>query len=275
VKDERRKTKDERRKTKDERRKTRDGEVVKKIYILVLRQLKRYVRSRSRVAGALVQPLLYLLALGYGFGAVYRQAGQGSYLDFLVPGVVGMSIIFTAIYSAMDVIWDRKFGFLKQTFVAPMPRFSIMLGRTLGGAIVATIQGCIVLLIALIVGFRPDSLLSMLAVMPLMFLMALMFTSLGMAIASMMDDMQGFQLIINVLVMPMFLLSGSLYPLNGLPTALAIIARLNPLTYGVDAFRDLLIGGGHYGLVVDVSVLLGLTLVLLAAGTYLFNRIDV
>jgi ABC-2 type transport system permease protein len=246
-----------------------------KIYILWLRQLKRYWRSRSRIIGALAQPLLYLLALGYGFGAVFRQAGQGSYLHFLAPGVIGMSIIFTAIFSGMEVIWDRQFGFLKETLVAPMPRFNIMMGRTLGGATVATLQGTIVMVASLLAGFRPDDAVAMLAVIPYMFLMALMFTSLGTAIASVMNDMQGFQLIINFLVMPMFFLSGALYPLNGLPTALAIVARLNPLSYGVDAFRDLLIGAGHYGLGLDTAVLGGLTIVFLAAGSRFFSKVEV
>ena len=246
-----------------------------KIYILWLRQIKRYIRSRSRIVGALVQPMLYLLALGYGFGSVFRQAGQGSYLHFLAPGVIGMSIIFTAIFSGMEVIWDRQFGFLKETLVAPMSRFNIMLGRTLGGATVATLQGAIVMVVSLALGFRPENPLAMVAVVPYMFLMALMFTSLGTAIASVLNDMQGFQLIINFLVMPMFFLSGALYPLSGLPTALAVVARLNPLSYGVDAFRDLLIGAGHYGLVVDTAVLIGLTLAFLAAGSRFFNRVQV
>jgi ABC-2 type transport system permease protein len=245
-----------------------------KIYILWLRQLKRYVRSRSRIVGALAQPMLYLLALGYGFGSVFRQAGQGDYLHFLAPGVIGMSIIFTAIFSGMEVIWDRQFGFLRETLVAPMPRFNIMLGRTLGGATVATIQGMIVMVVALVFGFRPSDPMSMLAVIPYMFLMALMFTSLGTAIASVLNDMQGFQLIINFLVMPMFFLSGALYPLSGLPTALAVVARLNPLSYGIDAFRELLIDAGHYGLVVDTAVLLGLTLVFLFAGSRFFSRVE-
>jgi ABC-2 type transport system permease protein len=246
-----------------------------KIYILWLRQLKRYWRSRSRIIGSLVQPMLYLLALGYGFGAVFRQAGQGNYLTFLAPGVVGMTIIFSAIFSGMEVIWDRQFGFLKETLVAPMPRFNIMLGRTLGGATVATIQGLIVLLISLLFGFRPINPWSIAAVIPFMFMVALMFTALGTAIASVLNDMQGFQLIINFLVMPMFFLSGALYPLKGLPLGLAAVARVNPLSYGVDAFRDLLIGAGHYGLVIDTAVLVGLTIVFLTAGSRFFSRVEV
>ena len=246
-----------------------------KIYILWLRQLKRYWRSRSRIIGSLVQPMLYLLALGYGFGAVFRQAGQGNYLTFLAPGVVGMTIIFSGIFSGMEVIWDRQFGFLKETLVAPMPRFNIMLGRTLGGATVATIQGLIVLLISLLFGFRPINPWAIAAVIPFMFIVALMFTALGTAIASLLNDMQGFQLIINFLVMPMFFLSGALYPLKGLPLGLAAVARINPLSYGVDAFRDLLIGAGHYGLVIDTAVLVGLTIAFLMAGSRFFSRVEV
>ena len=245
-----------------------------KIYILWLRQIKRYLRSRSRIIGALAQPMLYLLALGYGFGAVFRQAGQGNYLSFLAPGVIGMSIIFTSIFSGMEVIWDRQFGFLKETLVAPMPRFNVMLGRTLGGATVATIQGVIVMIAATILGFRPENYLMFAAVVPCMFLLALMFTALGTAIASVLSDMQGFQLIINFLVMPLFFFSGAIYPLAGLPTALAVVARVNPLSYGVDAFRDLLIDKGHYGLTMDIAVLAVLTFVFLWLGSRFFSRIQ-
>ena len=120
-----------------------------------LRELKRYLRSKSRIIGSLGQPILFLLALGYGLGPVFQKAGQGNYIDFLAPGIVGMSIIFTSIFSGIQVIWDRQFGFLKETMVAPVSRFNIMIGRTLGGATIATIQGVIVLCLALIPGFRP------------------------------------------------------------------------------------------------------------------------
>src|SRR5260221_8964589 len=128
---------------------------MKKIYILWLRQIKRYLRSRSRIVGSLAQPLLFLLALGYGFGSIFQKAGQGNYINFLVPGIIGMSIIFTAIFTGIEIIWDRQFGFLKEMMVAPMSRFHIMIGRTLGGATVATIQGLIVFLISLLFGFHP------------------------------------------------------------------------------------------------------------------------
>lgn len=248
---------------------------MKKIYILWLRQIKRYLRSRSRIIGSLGQPILFLLALGYGFGSVFQQAGQGNYIDFLAPGIIGMSIIFTAIFSGVEIIWDRQFGFLKEMMVAPMSRLSIMIGRTLGGATVATMQGILVLIIAILFGFHPYSWTGVFATLPVMFLVALLFTALGTLIASFLEDMQGFQLIMNFLVMPLFFLSGALFPLEGLPKTLAIIARLDPLSYGIDAFRHLLINTSHYGLQLDIITLGVVTAAFLWLGAYFFKKIQI
>jgi ABC-2 type transport system permease protein len=248
---------------------------MKVVYILWIRQLKRYFRSRSRIIGSLGQPLLFLLALGYGFGPVFRRAGQGNYIQFLAPGIIGMSIIFTAIFSGMEIIWDRQFGFLKETLVAPVPRFNIMIGRTLGGTTVATFQGLIVLLISLVAGFRPQSLILLPVALLAMILTALLFTALGTMIASLLEDMQGFQLIMNFLVMPLFFLSGALFPLQGLPATIAIIARLDPLSYGIDALRTVLVGLPHFGLLTDFSVLSVVSLAFLIAGSYFFSKIQI
>jgi ABC-2 type transport system permease protein len=245
------------------------------MYILWLRQLKRYVRSRSRIIGSLGQPVLFLLSLGYGFGPVFQRAGQGNYLEFLAPGVIGMSIIFTAFFSGMEIIWDRQFGFLKETLVAPVSRLYIMIGRTMGGATVAVIQGIIVFLICLIVGFRPYQWNLVPAAVLTMALVALLFTALGTAIASRLQDMQGFQLIMNFLVMPMFFLSGALFPLQGLPGTIVTIAKFDPLSYGVDAFRALLINLADFGLATDLIVLTMITLTFLTIGSYFFSRIQV
>jgi len=246
-----------------------------KIYILWLRQIKRYLRSRSRIVGSLAQPLLFLLALGYGFGSVFQRAGQGNYVEFLAPGIIGMSIIFTAIFSGIEIIWDRQFGFLKETLVAPISRLNIMIGRTLGGATVATMQGTIVMIIAMAFGFHIQSWLSILPMILVMFLVALLFTALGTMIASPLNDMQGFQLIMNFLIMPLFFLSGALFPLDGLPPALSIIARLDPLSYGIDSFRSLLVGASHYGFGLDLMVLGIITFIFLALGGYMFRKIQI
>ncbi len=240
-----------------------------------LRELKRYFRSKSRIVGSLGQPLLFLLALGYGLGSVFAAAGEGSYFNFLAPGIIGMSIIFTAIFSGIQIIWDRQFGFLKETLVAPVRRFNIMLGRTLGGATVATFQGIIVFLLAVLFGFRPANWWLFPVVIVFMLLVALLFTALGTGIASMLDDMQGFQLIMNFLVMPLFFLSGALFPLGNLPPILAGLTVVDPLSYGIDSFRALLVGGAHFGLGLDLAVLVVVTLVFLGAGTYLFSKIEI
>lgn len=248
---------------------------MKTIYIMWLRELKRYMRSRSRIIGSLGQPILFLLALGYGLGATFQKAGQGNYLEFLAPGIVGMSIIFTSIFSGIQIIWDRQFGFLKETMVAPVSRFNIMIGRTLGGATIATLQGIIVFGLALIPGFRPYNWALVLPAFLVMLLISLLFTSLGTAIASQLQDMQGFQLIMNFLVMPLFFLSGSLFPLTGLPKILSVLTKIDPLSYGIDALRQLFINVGHFGLSLDITVLGIITVIFIGIGSYLFSKIQI
>ena len=186
-----------------------------------------------------------------------------------------MSIIFTSIFSGIEIIWDRQFGFLKETLVAPVPRINIMIGRTLGGATVAAIQGCIVFIIAVIAGFRPFNVFLILPTIFVMLLIALLFTALGIAIASLLEDMQGFQLIMNFLVMPLFFLSGSLFPLQGASKTLISIAKLDPLSYGADALRTLLINNSHFGLGLDIFVLLLVTFFFLILGSYFFSKIQI
>ncbi len=245
------------------------------IYILWLRQIKRYLRSRSRIIGSLGQPLLFLVALGFGLGPIFQKAGGGNYIDFLAPGVIAQGILFTAIFAGIELIWDRQFGFLKETLVAPVSRFEIMLGRTLGGATIATFQGIIIFGLTLLVGFRPYNLWLLPMGLVIMFIIALFFTGVGTAIASFLDDMQGFQLIMNFLVLPLFFLSGALFPLKGAPDFLSLSAKLNPLTYGVDALRDVLSNITQFGIILDISVLGVLTLLILVLGSYLFSKIQI
>jgi ABC-2 type transport system permease protein len=245
------------------------------IYILWLRQIKRYVRSKPRIIASLGQPLLFLLALGFGFGPVFQKAGQGNYIQFLAPGVIAMTILFTSIFSGIELLFDRQFGFLKEMLVAPVPRILIMIGRTLGGATVAMMQGMIVIAICLLAGFRPTHFSAIPMAIVFMILVAVTFTALGTAIGSLLTDMQGFQMIMNFLVMPIFFLSGALFPLNNIPTALAIVAALDPLTYGVDGLRDSLVGIAHFGSAIDLAVLSGLCVILLIFGARQFSRIQI
>lgn len=245
------------------------------IYILWLRQIKRYFRSRARIVGSLGQPLLLLLALGFGFGPIYQKAGGGNYVQFLAPGIISMGILFTAVFSGIEIIWDKQFGFLKETLVAPVSRLKIMIGRTLGGGTVAVIQGLIIFLISLLVGFKPMDFHLLLLSFVFMALIALFFTALGTAIASVLEDMQGFQLIMNFLLMPLFFLSGALFPLQGLPKAVTVVASINPLSYGVDGLRGTLVNSAHFGLLTDFSVLSIITIVMLIIGSFLFSKIEI
>jgi len=247
---------------------------VKAVYILWLRQLKRYSRSRTRVIGSLGQPTLFLLTLGYGFGPIFARAGAGDYLQFLAPGIVTMGILFSAVFSGIEIIWDRQFGFLKATLVAPVSRFEIVLGRTLGGATVALIQGAIVFVVCLIAGFRVVHPLLLPLAVAFMVLIAVFCTAIGTVVGSVLHDMQGFQLIMNFIVLPLFFFSSALFPLDGLAKPLQIAVRLNPLTYGVDGLRGALSRGFALGVVTDLAVLAALAAVLLAIGAYLFSRIE-
>jgi ABC-2 type transport system permease protein len=245
------------------------------IYILWLRELRRYRRSRSQIVASLGQPVLYLVALGFGLGPVFQKAGQGSYLQFIAPGVIAMTVLFSSVFSGIGLLWDRQFGFLKETLVAPVPRIQIMLGRTLGAATVAVIQGLLVMAVCFIAGFRVVNSATVPVALLFMTLIACAFSALGTAIGSALENMQGFQLIMNFLVMPIFFLSGALYPLSNLPRVFSAIISLDPLAYGVDGLRTTLIGVSHFGLAIDGIVLAATAAILLIIGSRLFSRVQV
>ena len=245
------------------------------IYILWLREVKKYLRSRAQIVASLGQPLMYLAVLGFGLGAVFRRAGEGSYLQFMAPGVIGMTVLFTAMFSGIAMLWDRQFGFLKETLVAPVPRVQIMIGKTLGGATVAVLQGTLVFAVTLLAGFRPSSVLAVPIAFLIVALIAVVFSALATAIGSSIKEMQGFQMVMNFLVMPLWFLSGALYPLQGLPPALAVLTRIDPLTYGIDGVRGTMIGTTHFGVALDVGVLLGVGLLFVVAGAWRFSKIEV
>lgn len=245
------------------------------IYILWLRELKKYTRSRAQIVASLGQPLLYLLVLGFGLGPVFAKAGNGSYLQFVAPGVIGMTVLFTSVFSGIALLFDRQFGFLKETLVAPVPRIRIMIGRTLGGATVATLQGTLIFVVCLIAGFRPTSLVTIPLGFLFMVLIAIVFAAFGTAIGSGLQDMQGFQLIMNFLVLPIFFLSGALYPLSNLPAVLSAITRIDPLSYGVDGLRGAFIGVSQFGATTNLLVLACIAVVLLVFGAWRFSKIEI
>ncbi|MGC2416852.1 MAG: ABC transporter permease, partial [Candidatus Acidiferrales bacterium] len=218
--------------------------------------------------------LLFLVALGFGFKAMFAKAGGGNYIDFLSPGIIAMAILFNAVFSGIEIIWDRQFGFLKETLVAPVSRLEIVFGRMLGGALVAMAQGIVMFLICLIAGFR----IKLSPYLPLaivfIFMISLLFAGVGTVFGSVLQDMQGFPLIINFLILPIFFFSGALFSANGLPKVLQIGLRLNPLSYGVDGLRGSCSTMFAYGVTTDLVVVTLLTAILLGVGSYFFSKIQ-
>jgi len=244
------------------------------IYILWLRQVKRYFRSRSRMIGAMGQPIMFLLAFGFGFKSLYQLSEGENYIQFIAPGVMAMGILFLGAFNGIEMIWDRQFGFLKETFVAPVSRLKIVFGRTLGGATVAVFQGLLVLVICSLVGFRIQSFSLFPVALVFMFLIALFCASLGTAIACVVEDMQGFPVIMNFLVLPLFFFSNALFPIHGLPKTLLTIIHLNPLSYGIDGLRGALTQSNHYPFYLDLGVLSAAAIIMLMIASFLFSRIE-
>lgn len=237
--------------------------------------MKRYLRSRSRLLGAIGQPLLFLLALGYGIGSVYKKAGQGDYLQFLVPGIIVQTLLFSGVFWGIQILFDKRFGFLKEMLVAPVSRTRILLGNALGGSTISLIQALLVFVISILIGFRPYNWALVPVAFVLMLILSIALTSFGAGIASMVEDFQGFQGINNFLIFPLFFLSSALYPLTNAPDWLRILASINPLSYAVDALRYCLINQTHFGITKDIIVLSATLIFCVAFAVNRFNRIQV
>lgn len=246
------------------------------VYALWLRSMKRYLRSKSRIVGSVAMPLFFLVFLGFGLNSVVQLPGLGgNYIQFLVPGMVAMSVLFTSVFSGVQIIWDKQFGFLKETLVAPISRLEIMVGQTVGGATTAFIQGFIILVFSLFVGLQVSSIAGFLIAFGFMALIGVAFTAFGIAIASRMEDMTGFQLIMNFVIFPIFGLSGALFPISSLPAWFGPITLLDPLTYGVEGIRYGLTGVSQVHPLVSLLVLGGFTLATTVIGAYLFRKVQV
>lgn len=243
-------------------------------YFMWKRELIRFFRSPSRVIGSLGMPFFYLAILGSGLnGAVNTGSAGGNYMEFIAPGILSMVILFGSIFSGIQVIMDRQFGFLKETLVAPVRRESIVFGKAVGGATTAVLQGMLMLGIAAFLGVAvqwqnlPAAILVMAAT-------SVTFVAFGIAIASVMDDMHGFQLVTNFLVMPMFFLSGALFPLSSAPQIVRTISLFDPLTYAVEALRALLVGQAATPLLTSAAAIAVCMSVAFFGAVALFDRIE-
>jgi ABC-2 type transport system permease protein len=241
------------------------------IYIICLRDLIRYFRQRSQLYGSLFRPVLWLLILGMGLRPSFKAVEGFNYTQFIFPGIIAMSLLFTSIQSAISIIWDREFGFLKEILVAPVPRTAIAFGKAFAGSTLAVIQGTIILIFAPLVKV-PLAWHSVFILIPAMFLISFALVGIGIIIASRMTSFEGFGTFMNFLVMPMFFLSGAMFPVSGIPVWLKAIVMINPLSYGVDLLRKIVLGISTFSPVFDIGFLLlfGLAAVFLAV--LLFSR---
>jgi ABC-2 type transport system permease protein len=244
------------------------------VYVLWLREMKRYFRAKSRILGSLAIPFFFLAFLGLGFNrmAVPGVTGDVNYIRYLVPGIIGMSLLFQSIFAGLSVLWDREFGFLKEIMVAPVSRVSIVLGRIAGGMTTALVQGLLVMAVSLLVGFRIKGVPEVLLALLFMVLVSTSFIGLGLVFASRIKDMQGYSIIMNFVVFPLFFLSGALYPLDNLPAWLRTLSYFDPLTYGVDGLRGSLIGVSVRGVGLDLLIMGAISVLMVFLGAWSFER---
>ena len=237
-----------------------------------LRQMKRFIRSRSRLVATFVQPLFFLFILGAGFGSARLPGLEGNYINFLAPGIIAMAIMFSSMFTGVSVLWDKQFGFLQEVLVAPVSRFSIIVGRTLGGATTALIQGFIILFIAFGLGVNISGLLGILLTIIFMVLIAFTAVGFGLTIASRIQDFQGFPLIMNLVIMPLLFLSSAFFPVSANET-LKSISMFNPLFYMVDGLRGSLVGTSNvYSPFVNLIVVILFCIVMMGIGIYSFSK---
>ncbi len=208
--------------------------------MIVLREFKRFFRQRGRLLTTIARPLLWLFIVGAGLTSIIDVETHGSYMQFILPGVVGMTILFSSIFSTISVVWDREFGFLREILVAPVSRLTIVAGKLLSGTALSLFQGLALLLVAPLVGLKVG-IRELLLMAVLITLLSFALTSFGLFIAARLTSLEGFNVIMNFIVLPMFFLSGALYPVERLPWMLKYLSLLNPLSYGVDSFKHVLL----------------------------------
>ncbi|MGD0644063.1 MAG: ABC transporter permease [Candidatus Bathyarchaeia archaeon] len=252
---------------------------IRGFYTLWLREIKRFLRDRIRLVSSFVQPLLWLVIFGAGFGLHFTIPGL-SYQQVIFPGIVGQTLLFTAMFMGISVIWDKEFGFMKEVLVAPISRFTIFLGKMVGDSTSAFLQGIIVFLVGMALGI-PINPVSLIFALPVMLLITFGLVSIGLTIASFMGNLESFGAIQTFINLPLFFLSGALFPLKGqginLPSWLTVVAAWNPLTYGVDALRNVVLGSAWtpfqiQSLWVDLGFVALFDLIMLIIGTWAFTR---
>lgn len=251
---------------------------IRGFYTLWHREIKRYLRDRTRVVSSFVQPILWLVIFGAGFGMHFAFPGI-DYLQYLFPGILGQTLLFTSMFMGISVIWDREFGFMKEILVSPISRFTLFLGKMIGDSTDALIQGLIVFALGALLGIAIDP-LAFLACIPIMLLITFGLVGIGLIIASFMGSLESYGAIQTFINLPLFFLSGALFPISGslaqgVPSWMQVASSFNPLTYGVDTLRTILLGEAYVALQplwVNLAVICGFDVAMILLGTWAFTR---
>lgn len=252
----------------------------KAVYVIISREFKRFFRQKARLLGTVARPLLWLIIIGNGFTKLINTGGDVTYSQFIVPGIIGMTILFSSIFSTISVVWDREFGFLREMLVAPISRMTIIIGKLISGIMIALFQGILILSIAPLFGIA-ITLSQFLMMIILMALVSLSITSFGLLIASFLTSLEGFSAIMNFVVLPMFFLSGALYPVKSMPLFLQYLAKINPLSYGIDSFKHVILTADaesvlstDFSLAMDISVVVVFSIIMIILTSFSFERIE-
>ncbi|MBI5099322.1 MAG: ABC transporter permease [Nitrospirae bacterium] len=244
------------------------------VYVLIARDFKKFIREKSRLISTLARPLIWLFLVGGGMSRLVSPGIGISYIQFIFPGILGMTILFSSIFSSISIIWDKEFGLMKEILVAPVSRFSIVVGKALSGTIISVIQATIILLLFPFLGIKL-SVMSIPYALSVSFILAFCISSLGIIFATFFESMESFSAIMNFIVMPMFFLSGAMYPVKNLPDILKWISKLNPLTFGIDALKHAILKDTvifDFPLFIDLSVLIVSSVVFVILAGIMFER---
>jgi len=255
--------------------------VFRSIWVIAYRELLRFVQDRPRMFSSFSMPIIFLIIFGAGFGRLIGQMMPGvDYIQFMYPGILAMTVLMTSVMSGVSIVWDREFGFLKEVLVSPLSRSGVLVGKAVGAATIAIIQGAIMLVLAPIVNV-PINLGTVLALLPLLLILSLSLSGLGLLIGARMRSQQGFQIMMQLVIFPVMFLSGIFFPVSGVATWLAVLSKLNPVTYGIDAIRQVFLGTevagvtvfGHTMGIVDSAIVVAMVgVVLLTTAIWVFNR---
>ena len=255
--------------------------VFRTIWVIAYRELLRFVQDRPRLFSSFSMPIIFLIIFGAGFGRLIGQMMPGvDYIQFMYPGILAMTVLMTSVMSGVSIVWDREFGFLKEVLVSPLSRSGVLAGKAVGAAIIAIIQGAIMLVLAPIVNV-PINLGTVLALLPLLLIFSLALSGLGLLIGARMRSQQGFQIVMQLVIFPMMFLSGIFFPVSGVATWLEVLSKLNPVTYGIDAIRQVFLGTevagvtvfGHTMGIVDSAIVVAMVgVVFLTIAIWAFNK---